>query len=219
MTATEPGLVIESSRLSRLVEAVSLASIGEYATALIHIEGERDDAFGMLEGTLRVFIHELKVGYEARSRAAEALEQAQTNLERQLALIEAQRREIQVLSTPVLDVWEDVLAVPLVGAVDDARTREITEKLLQRVVAGGARWTILDLTGVETVDETTAGRLIGLAQAVRLVGGSCVLTGMSPTLARTLASLGQGLGDLVCLPNLRAGLQHCLHAGRGPRRP
>lgn len=218
MTATDPGSPAATSRLSRLVEAVSLATIGEYTTALSHIDPAHEDELGVLEEMLRVFIDELKDGHEARARATAALEQAQAEVERQLALIEAQRQEIHALSTPILDVWDDVLAVPLVGALDDARTREVTEKLLHRVVAGGVRWTILDLTGVESVDETTADRLIGLAQAVRLVGGSCVLTGMSPALAQTLASLGRGLGDMRCLPNLRAGLQHCLRAGHGARR-
>lgn len=208
-------------RIGRLLEVVSLASVGEYAAALEHFEALREDEFGMLEEGLRIFIHELKVSNAAREeanaafeRTNAALEQARAELEQKLALIESQRREIHVLSTPILDVWEGVLAVPLVGALDHARALEITEKLLARVVATRARWSLLDLTGVEAVDEATANHLLNLARAVGLVGGRCVVTGVSPGMAQTFVSLGQGLGDVRCLPNLREGLRHCLAARR-----
>jgi len=159
---------------------------------------------------MRIFISELRSGHAAREQATEALEQARAELEQKLTLIEAQRREIHALSTPILDVWEGVLAVPLVGALDHARALEITETLLQRMVATGTRWTLLDAA--------TADHLVKLSRAVQLVGGRCVVTGVSPATADAFVSLGQGLGDLRCLSTLREGLRYCLAAGRGPRR-
>lgn len=205
-------------RFARLLEAVALASVGEYAAALSRCDQMHDDSFGMLEEGLRVFIGELKQGQAAREQASAALMRAQQEIDAKLALIEAQRAEICALSTPILDIWDDVLAVPLVGNLDHARTLEITDKLLQRVVETRARWSLLDLTGVEEVDEATADHLVKLARAVILVGGRCVVTGVSPSAAQTFVALGQGLGDLRCLPNLKAGLRYCLAQRRGPDR-
>jgi rsbT co-antagonist protein RsbR len=215
--ASEQDITIDQARFAHLLEVVSLASIGEYAEALGRFEALREDDFGMLEEGMRVFISELKSGHEAREQATQALELARAELEQKLTLIEAQRQEIHALSTPILDVWDDVLAVPLVGVLDHERALEITEKLLQRMVDTGTRWTLLDLTGVEQVDEATADHLVKLARAVKLVGGRCVVTGVSPATADAFVSLGQGLGDLRCLPTLRDGLRHCL-ASRGAKR-
>ena len=214
MSANEPE---HSARFERLMEVVSLASVGEYAAALGHCGELQEDTFGILEEGVKVFISELQAGHAARAQATEALERAQAEIDAKLALIEAQRREIRVLSTPVLDVWDDVLAVPLVGTLDHVRTVEITEKLLQRVVETRARWSLIDLTGVDEVDEATADHLVKLARAVTLVGGQCIVTGVSPQAAQTFVSLGQGLGELRCLPNLKEGLRHCLAARGGAR--
>lgn len=215
--ANDQDVAIDPARFARLMEIVSLASIGEYSAALAHFEPLREDELGMLEEGMRIFISELQSGHAAREQATQALELARAELEQKLTLIEAQRREIHALSTPVLDVWDDVLAVPLIGALDHARALDITEKLLQRVVETRALWTLLDLTGVDEVDEATADHLVKLARAVRLIGARCVVTGVSPATAHAFVSLGQGLGDLRCLPTLREGLRYCL-ATRGPRR-
>ena len=215
--ANEQDITLDQARFARLLEVVSLASIGEYTEALGRFEALQEDDFGMLEEGMRVFVSELKSGHEAREQATHALEMARAELEQKLTLIEAQRQEIHALSTPILDVWDDVLAVPLVGVLDHGRALEITEKLLQRMVDTGTRWTLLDLTGVEQVDEATADHLVKLARAVKLVGGRCVVTGVSPATADAFVSLGQGLGDLRCLPTLRDGLRHCL-ANRGKKR-
>lgn len=215
MTPTDTGSPGSPERFERLMEVVSLASVGEYAAALAHCAALQEDSFGMLEEGLRVFIGELRDGKREREEAAAALASAQEEIETKLALIEAQSREITALSTPILDVWDDVLAVPLVGNLDHARTLDITEKLLQRVVERRTRWSLIDLTGVDEVDEATADHLVKLARAVALVGGRCIVTGVSPQAAQTFVSLGHGLGELRCLPNLKEGLRHCLAARSG----
>jgi rsbT co-antagonist protein RsbR len=217
MSADDP-LPGSTERFDRLMEVVALASVGEYTAALAHCGELREDSFGMLEEGMRVFVSELQQGQAAREQADAALQRAQQEIDAKLALIEAQRVEIRALSTPILDVWDDVLAVPLVGNLDHARALEITEKLLQRVVEKRSRWTLLDLTGVEEVEEATADHLVKLARAVTLVGGRCVVTGVSPSAAETFVALGQGLGDLRCLPNLKEGLRFCLAQRRATGR-
>lgn len=205
-------------RFERLMGAIALASVGEYEASLSHFDEPRDDRLGMLAEGLRVFIGELREGQAARAAADAALQRAQQEIDAKLALIEAQRLEIRTLSTPILDIWDDVLAVPLVGNLDRARTLEITDKLLQRLVERRARWSLIDLTGVDEVDEATADHIVKLAQAVRLVGARCVVTGVGPASAQTFVELEQGLGDLRCMASLREGLRHCLTHRRADRR-
>ncbi|WAS99309.1 STAS domain-containing protein [Nannocystis punicea] len=214
-------------RFHRLMAVVGLASVGEFAAALDHFSSElREDAFGLLEEGLRVFITELKATHEERERVVAALLEANQEIEQKLLLIETQRHEIHQLSAPILDVWEGVLAVPIVGTLDRARALTVTDALLQRVVASRARAALVDLTGVEGVDASTADHLIQLVGAVKLVGCRAVITGVSPGVARTLSELTQTPRDLQCLSTLREGLRHCLtsrtdaqRAAPAPTRP
>ncbi|WP_434427762.1 STAS domain-containing protein [Nannocystis pusilla] len=206
-------LTAAPERFHRLMAVVGLASVGEFAAALAHFSGDaQEDNFGLLEEGLRVFITELKASHEERERAHAALLQANQDIEQKLALIESQRHEIHQLSAPILDVWDGVLAVPLVGTLDHLRALAVTDALLQRVVATRSRAALVDLTGVDGVDADTADHLIQLVRAVKLVGCRAVITGVSPGVARTLADLEHSPRDLQCLPSLREGLRHCLLA-------
>ncbi|MBZ5710548.1 STAS domain-containing protein [Nannocystis pusilla] len=213
----EAVLADEPDRYHRLLAVIGLASVGEFAKALAQLSTAREDAFGMLEEGLRLFITELQITHDEREQALTALLRANQDIEQKLALIEAQRHEIRQLSSPVLDLWEGVLAVPIVGTLDHARAIEVTDTLLQRVVATRARSALVDLTGVADVDAGTADHLLKLVAAVKLVGCQCVVTGVSPAVAETLAALDDAPRALRCLPNLREGLRHCLTARAASR--
>jgi predicted ATPase/GAF domain-containing protein len=137
----------------------------------------------------------------------------------QREVIEQQEEEIHALLAPVLEVWEGVLAVPLVGTLDDERAAAITEHLLGRVVNGRCQFVILDLTGVEIVDAGTADMLLRIVSAVRLLGAKTIVTGIRPRVAQALLSTGAELEGLITRGNLREGLRYCLSArqltGRG----
>ncbi|MBL9100263.1 MAG: STAS domain-containing protein [Myxococcales bacterium] len=205
----EPGDEADE-RLQRLVEVVALASVGEYAAARGRHGEVREDAFGVLEESLRIFVDELAAIAASREAALLAVTQAKAQLEQKLALIEEQQRAIRELSSPILDVWQDIVAVPLVGRIDRGAALALTEKLLAAAVGRRARWALIDITGVEAVDEETAACLTGLARALALVGARCVLTGVSPTAAGELAEHAGELRDVRCLADLREGLRHCL---------
>ncbi|WP_437578741.1 PAS domain S-box protein [Sorangium sp. So ce887] len=132
------------------------------------------------------------------------------DLQDKLALIEVQQRVIRDLSTPILQVWDGVLALPMIGVVDSARTAEVMDSLLEAVVRTQARCTILDLTGVETVDTQTANYIIKLIRALQLLGAEGIITGIRPTVAQTVVSLGLDLQNLITLSNLQAGLKHSI---------
>ncbi|MDI3285384.1 STAS domain-containing protein [Polyangium sp. 15x6] len=125
------------------------------------------------------------------------------------ALIDQLEAGIDALSTPIIEVWDDVLALPVIGAVDDRRGAEITSRLLDAVVSRGSRFVIIDWTGVDTMDTNSARHLLDLVRAVELVGAECILTGIRPAVAVSLLHLDVRFEHLRLLRNVRYGLRHC----------
>src|SRR5690242_19235215 len=115
------------------------------------------------------------------------------------------------LSTPVIRLWEGVIAVPLVGALDSARTQLVMEKLLETLVATGAEHAVLDITGVSTVDTEVAQHLLKTVSAVRLLGAECIISGIRPQVAQTIVALGIEFGDIATKATLADALLHALH--------
>lgn len=120
------------------------------------------------------------------------------------------RTAVEQLSTPILEMWEDVLALPVIGIVDSQRSAEMMERLLHEIVQKQSRFVIIDLTGVEVIDTSTADHFMKLVKAVGLIGAQCVLTGIRPAVAQTLVDLDVSFGQLETLRNLRHGLRYCL---------
>jgi rsbT co-antagonist protein RsbR len=108
-----------------------------------------------------------------------------------------QQQELLELSTPVVTLWEGVLALPLIGTLDSARTQVVMENLLQRIVESGAAIAIIDITGVPTVDTVTAQHLLKTVAAARLMGADCIISGIRPQIAQTIVHLGVELGTVV----------------------
>jgi rsbT co-antagonist protein RsbR len=108
-----------------------------------------------------------------------------------------QQQELMELSTPVVTLWEGVLALPLIGTLDSARTQVVMENLLQRIVESGAAIAIIDITGVPTVDTVTAQHLLKTVAAARLMGADCIISGIRPQIAQTIVHLGVELGTVV----------------------
>jgi rsbT co-antagonist protein RsbR len=101
-----------------------------------------------------------------------------------------QQREIAELSTPVVKLWEGVLALPLIGTLDSQRTQVVMENLLQTIVETEASIAIIDITGVPTVDTLTAQHLLKTVAAARLMGADCLISGIRPQIAQTMVHLG-----------------------------
>lgn len=108
-----------------------------------------------------------------------------------------QQQELMELSTPVVTLWEGILALPLIGTLDSARTQVVMESLLQRIVESGAAIAIIDITGVPTVDTVTAQHLLKTVAAARLMGADCIISGIRPQIAQTIVHLGVELGSVV----------------------
>jgi len=149
---------------------------------------------------------------ELERRAAEAWRQAEAKaelvqqLDQKLAIIEAQHQEILMLSAPLIDVGEDILAVPIVGTMSEARAEEIMARLLGAIADRQVRRVILDMTGLETLEAQTAELLVRIARAIELLGARALITGIRPAVARMIVQLGIDLSGIATMQTLRSAL-------------
>jgi rsbT co-antagonist protein RsbR len=118
------------------------------------------------------------------------------------AVIVRQQQEMLELSTPVVELWAGILALPLIGTLDSARTQIVMQNLLEAVVAKGADLAIIDITGVPTVDTLVAQHLLKTVAAARLMGAECIISGIRPQIAQTIIHLGVDLGSVITKANL-----------------
>jgi rsbT co-antagonist protein RsbR len=112
-------------------------------------------------------------------------------------VIARQQQELLELSTPVVNLWKDILALPLIGTLDSARTQVVMESLLQKIVETSAAIAIIDITGVPTVDTLVAQHLLKTVAAARLMGADCIISGIRPQIAQTIVHLGVDLGSVI----------------------
>ncbi|SES17517.1 STAS domain-containing protein [Lentzea albida] len=139
--------------------------------------------------------------FEAFSRAREEI-------------IREQSEQLLELTTPVVKIWEGVLAVPLVGTLDSARTQVVMEKLLEMLVKTGSEHAIIDITGVFAVDTQVAQHLLKTVVAARLMGAECIVSGIRPQIAQTIVALGIEFGDIMTKASLADALRYALrHEG------
>lgn len=118
------------------------------------------------------------------------------------SVIRRQQEEMLELSTPVVKLWDGVLALPIIGTLDSSRTQTIMENLLEKIVETGSELAIIDITGVPTVDTLTAQHLLKTVTAARLMGAECIISGIRPQIAQTIVHLGVELGDIVTKASL-----------------
>jgi len=195
-------------RLRRAEEVLTRVAQGDLDQKLELASSE--DALTGLEMGINFLIVDLRqVDRESREQR-EALLAQQRELEAKLVTIEQQAAAIRELTTPVMEIWDDVLVLPVVGVVDTRRSMDIMSNLLERIVERQSKCVIIDITGVEMVDTKTADYLLKVVRAAGLLGTRCVLTGLSPAVAQTLVEIGADMSEVRTLRNLKAGLLDCL---------
>lgn len=200
---------IDADRLERIRDVLAMISLGEFDPAQHLIPLQHQDSFASFEETINLFARQLHASVRENEQSIQKLEGARRELEEKLATIEQQRLAIRDLSTPIIELWEDVLTLPIVGVMDTQRSLDMTERLLHRISQGKARCAIIDITGVEVVDTATANHFIKMVNAARLLGTYCVVTGISPIIAQTLTQIGVDLREVKTLGSLRDGLKEC----------
>ncbi|HNN91776.1 MAG TPA: STAS domain-containing protein [Pseudomonadota bacterium] len=152
---------------------------------------------------LAVALTELKKQNEERERAT-------AELREKLMVIERQDRALNELAAPIIQVWEGVLTLPILGMLDSTRAAMITDRLLNEIVERRARYAILDLTAVDAVDTHTADHLLRIVKAISLLGARAVITGIRAQVSQTMVSLGLDLSQIVTLRDLQEALLACM---------
>lgn len=142
------------------------------------------------------------------------------NLDQELAIsayihatdevISRQTEEILEMSTPVIQIWEGVVAAPIIGMLDSSRTQQFMERLLETIVATNSPVALIDITGVPQIDTATAQHLIDTINAVKLLGSQVIITGVRPVIAQTLVHLGIDLSGIITRPTMASGLKVAL---------
>ncbi|WP_437992452.1 STAS domain-containing protein [Sorangium sp. So ce145] len=147
-----------------------------------------------------------------RNEVAER-EKTELALREKLELIQQQETALSAMVAPIIQVWDGVLTVPVMGGLDNQRASALMERLLGAIVDSQTRSVILDLTAVEAVDTSTADHLIRIVRAVELLGARVVVTGIRPAVAQTVVSVGMDLDRMITLRNLQEGLKVCMASG------
>ena len=192
----------EEAILESVTNALSTlqnVGIGDYSTLLDVQPGDNSPLASLYMG-----INDMICSLSAEQERRMAY---QAELEDKLATIEKQRAAIRELSTPIMEVWDNVLCLPVVGIMDTARSSEMTSALLQAVVEKKARCTIIDITGIDVMDTRTVDHFMRMARAVRLLGAECVLTGINPHIAQTVVHMGIDMSSVVTHRTLHEALQ------------
>jgi rsbT co-antagonist protein RsbR len=179
--------------------ALSNIGYGDYTTRLKVVESDTSPLASLFVGINQMII---ALGAEEDRNKA-----YQNELEEKLAMIERQRLAIQELSTPIMEVWDGVLCVPVVGLLDTSRSSEMTSALLRAVVEKSTDCAIIDITGIDVMDTRTVDHFLRMARSIQLLGANCVLTGINPQIAQTCVSMGLDLTTVVTHRTLRDALQ------------
>jgi rsbT co-antagonist protein RsbR len=214
---------------ARFVErGLALSSALAVGTALQRAllgAGEQDGALGVAARLAQLAIEisraETAAVYhqqeQLRAAFTRALDEQRAEIEQQRAEIEQRRAEaerlaslVHELSTPIVPVYDGILVLPLIGTIDERRSREIMERLLDGITQHRADCVIVDITGVAMVDTGVAQHLLQSARAANLLGTTVVLVGIGPEIAQTITQLGVEMGELVTLRDLQAGIMFAL---------
>ncbi|NUP12536.1 MAG: STAS domain-containing protein [Polyangiaceae bacterium] len=186
-------------RISNMLVALADAASGNF-DARVETDLPSDDLVGALSRAVNEMIASL--GDAERRRT-----QLRHELETKLGTIEAQTTAIRDLTTPIVEIWEGVLGLPVVGMVDTRRSVEMTEALLAVVNARRSKFVVVDITGIDVMDTKTVDHFIRMTKAVRLLGARCVLSGIHPDIAQTIVHMGLSMDELATHATLRDALQ------------
>lgn len=199
----------------------SLAEHGEeYRESTMTLALGLSDCFQVLaqvrggDMSARVSDYTITCGDDLMGQLGQTLNDTIGDLDKQIETIHKQQSAIEhlvkQLQTPILQLWDDVLALPVIGMVDSKRSAEMMETLLTEITNRQCKYVILDITGVEIVDTKTADHFVKVMKSAELLGTKCIMTGIRPAVAQTLVELGVDLSSIRTLRNLQEGLRECL---------
>ena len=194
--------ILSSISISRAKQGFSPRETGMYVFSL------KDALLEILQQDLKdpqeLYIQSLKISKLIDSFGIITFE---TFIKEREDVILRQTDEITEISTPVIQVWDGILALPIIGTLDSARTQVVMENLLQKIVETGSSIAILDISGVPAVDSLVAQHLIKTVSATRLMGAECIISGIRPEIAQTVVHLGIDLSNVITKSSLASALK------------
>jgi anti-anti-sigma regulatory factor len=220
--SNNPSIAQLQGAINGLVDSLD-AHLSEDRDATMNLALAMSECFAVLDSARNGNLSS-RVSQESIDGADELMAQFSTTLNLTVADIESQIETIQrqqntqaamenlvrQLQTPILQLWDDVLCLPVIGMVDSRRSQEMMETLLAEIVVHRCKYVIIDITGVEIVDTRTADHFVKVMKSAELLGTRCVMTGIRPAVAQTLVELGVDLSSIRTLRNLEEGLRDCL---------
>jgi rsbT co-antagonist protein RsbR len=206
--AAEASMKDLSKRIDALEDAIGAAAMGVFDTPVSVTE---EDGFASLEYGVQIMLSDL------RELLAADRQKAQQIADQQAQIIEMQAGTLRKLSTPVIEVGDGVLLVPVIGDLDRQRLSDMQEKLLARIDKSQASHLIIDLTGVDVLESQAADELAGIVHSVALLGAETVVTGISPKIALSLVHSGIAMPDIQFMRTLKEGIGHCMRQVAAPR--
>ncbi len=180
-------------RINRIEDILSSVAAGDLDA---RIKSEFDDELSGIEAAIDLLIGDLTDELQQREKMQKDLELKLTKIQDQQKTIVQQQEDLMELSSPVTKVWDNILILPVIGTLDSQRTQIMMENLLQKIVETGCTISILDITGVPTVDTQVANHLLKTVTSARLLGAECIISGISPAIAQTIVHLGIDLSTI-----------------------
>ncbi|MCF8373503.1 MAG: STAS domain-containing protein [Bacteroidales bacterium] len=180
-------------RINRIEDILASVAAGDMDA---RIETEIEDDLSGIEAAIDLLIDDLTDELRQREKMQKELETKLKEIQEQQRTIVQQQEDLLELSSPVSKVWDNILILPVIGTLDSQRTQIMMENLLQKIVDTGCTISILDITGVPTVDTQVANHLLKTVTSARLLGAECIISGISPAIAQTIVHLGIDLSTI-----------------------
>lgn len=180
-------------RIEHIEDVLSSVAAGDLES---RIQSDVEDDLTGVEEAINILIDDLTYELKQSKQMKESLEEQLLKIKEQQKTIVKQQEDLLELSSPVTKVWDNILILPVIGTLDSQRTQIMMENLLEKIVKTGCTYSILDITGVPTVDTQVANHLLKTVTSARLLGAECIISGISPAIAQTIVHLGIDLSSI-----------------------
>ena len=198
-------------RIEHIEDVLSSIAAGELDA---RVESEFEDDLSGIEAALNLLIDDLTYELRSREAAQKELEDKLVKIQEQQKTIVQQQEDLLELSSPVSKVWDNILILPVIGTLDSQRAQIMMENLLQKIVDTGCTMSILDITGVPTVDTQVANHLLKTVTSARLLGAECIISGISPAIAQTIVHLGIDLTVIKTKATLQDAMIYAMRSNK-----
>ncbi|WP_297087516.1 STAS domain-containing protein [uncultured Draconibacterium sp.] len=198
-------------RIEHIEDVLSSVAAGDLD---VRIEAEIEDDLTGVEEAINILIEDLTYELKQSKKMREELEEKLSKIEEQQKTIMRQQDDLLELSSPVTKVWDNILILPVIGTLDSQRAQIMMENLLQKIVDTGCTMSILDITGVPTVDTQVANHLLKTVTSARLLGADCIISGISPAIAQTIVHLGIDLSVIRTKATLQDAMIYAMRKNK-----